>query len=51
MLNLPNTITLSRILLVIIFTIALTADGVVATAGRTPMDHVEYTGYFNDLEL
>lgn len=51
MLNLPNTITLSRILLVIIFTIALTADGVTVSASRAPMDAVEYAGFFSALSI
>ena len=46
MLNLPNTITLSRIFLVIVFTLALAIDGVVPVSGCTPMDNVEYTGWF-----
>lgn len=46
MLNLPNTITLSRIFLVIVFTLALALDGVTPVSGYTPMDNVEYTGWF-----
>lgn len=46
MLNLPNTITLSRIFLVIVFTLALAIDGVAPVSGCTPMDNVEYTGWF-----
>jgi CDP-diacylglycerol--glycerol-3-phosphate 3-phosphatidyltransferase len=46
MLNLPNIITLSRIFLVIVFTLALALDGVTPVSGYTPMDNVEYTGWF-----
>lgn len=51
MLNLPNTITISRILLVIVFTLSLTIDGVTVTAGRSPMDAVAYTGWFRALSI
>lgn len=49
--NLPNIITLSRIALVIVFTLALTVNGVdvseaPAGAGRFPNDHVAFSGYF-----
>ena len=46
MLNLPNTITLSRIFLVIVFTLALAVDGVAPVSGSSPMGNVEYTGWF-----
>lgn len=46
MLNLPNSITLSRIFLVIVFTIALAVDGVTPIANQAPMNDVEYSGWF-----
>lgn len=46
MLNLPNSITLSRIFLVIVFTIALAVDGVTPIANQAPMNGVEYSGWF-----
>lgn len=46
MLNLPNTITLARIALVIVFTVALTIDGVAPMLSRAPMDNVPYSGWF-----
>lgn len=46
MLNLPNSITLSRIFLVIVFTIALAVDGITPVNSDTPMDSVEYSGWF-----
>ena len=47
MLNLPNTITLIRIALVIVFAVALTADGVAPFVnGVSPMETMEYQGWF-----
>ena len=47
MLNLPNTITLIRIALVIIFAIALAVDGVAPSADSiSPMDNVAYEGWW-----
>lgn len=46
MLNLPNIITLTRIALVIVFTIALTVDGISPVHNTTPMDSVPFSGWF-----
>ncbi|MBR5887761.1 MAG: CDP-diacylglycerol--glycerol-3-phosphate 3-phosphatidyltransferase [Akkermansia sp.] len=47
MLNLPNTITLIRIALVIVFAVALTADGVAPFVnGVSPMETMEYQGWW-----
>lgn len=46
MLNLPNIITLSRIALVIVFTLALTIDGVAPVQHAAPMDNQPYQGMF-----
>jgi len=47
MLNLPNSITLARIALVIIFAIALAADGVAPfPGGVSPMEQMSVTGWF-----
>ncbi|MBQ7023784.1 MAG: CDP-diacylglycerol--glycerol-3-phosphate 3-phosphatidyltransferase [Akkermansia sp.] len=47
MLNLPNIITLVRIALVIVFTIALTADGAAPFInGVSPMENMPYEGWF-----
>ena len=46
MLNLPNTITLTRIALVIVFTVALSIDSVAPMLSRAPMDAIPYSGWF-----
>lgn len=56
MLNLPNIITLTRIALVIVFTLALTVDGVDVTevpseAVRHPHDHIAFSGYFVPMSI
>ncbi len=44
MLNLPNSITLARILLVIVFTIALACDSPAPIAGDDPAESLPYAG-------
>ena len=46
MLNLPNIITLTRIALVIVFTLALTVDGIPPVLSKAPMDSIPYGGWF-----
>lgn len=51
MLNLPNIITLIRIFLVIVFTIALTVDGVQPVTGACPMDNAVVTSWFSPFTI
>ncbi len=46
MLNLPNIITLSRLVLVLVFTIALVWDGVPPIVGDDPAETTPFAGYF-----
>lgn len=46
MLNLPNTITLARILLVLIFTIVLAVGGEAPSHGSDFIDSLPFQGYF-----
>ncbi len=46
MLNLPNIITLVRILLVLVFTIVLAVGGAAPIHGISPIDSLPFAGYF-----
>ena len=51
MLNLPNIITLIRIALVIVFTLALTLDGLAPVHQASPMDNIPYVGWFSPIGI
>ena len=46
MLNLPNIITLTRLFLVLVFTVALVADGPALITGADPLEVLPFEGYF-----
>ncbi len=46
MLNLPNIITLTRLFLVLVFTVALVWDGVPPIVGEDPAETMPFAGYF-----
>ncbi len=46
MFNLPNLITLTRLLLALVFTLALVWDGVPPIVGEDPAESLPFAGYF-----